>query len=487
VKRREFLLAGAAAAIEPGRRVSIPDPLLAEAYEKAARQNVLAAVNNKVFFGYFSVCADGKGFGYANTYPSLDGHQLSDALLRLDQVDVVKANWDYVRRFQKPNGLLPIAIFPNHPKKVGEAPVDENGGFYTHWVKGNPLRALGATTFVHNAEAIFRRTSDTDWLRAQMDAVNLALKYLESLTTPAGRVGGAGYYVERPPRIEWDGVTQCHAADAFARAAALNRVVDDEPMAQHWEKAARRVTANFQREFWTGSQCVEYIHPERGPMASHGLTDVDWAALALNMLSEEQRAKLWPQMRAEKKFYYGGMPTGIATEPTRYEPWEFGHDNHDLAAMGRVWYLECAARAAMGDADGLVDSLHRVAEAGKRNGYYWRERYLAGADGTFAASGPNTYCEYPANLVRTVHRHVFGVEFGLDGVVTIAPTAPKSFYREGFGETIATAAGELEYRVHAKGVSGRYRGTAALRLRVKRGGWWVRKELAASGGAGFEL
>ena len=58
----------------------LPDAALTEAYDKAARQNVLAAVNPRVFPGYFSVCADGRGFGYGNTYPSLDGHQMSVTL-----------------------------------------------------------------------------------------------------------------------------------------------------------------------------------------------------------------------------------------------------------------------------------------------------------------------------------------------------------------------------------------------------------------------
>ena len=111
------------AAFSPGRAltqdflIDLPDTSLARTYERAAVQNVLAAVNPQVFFGYFSVCADGHGFGYGNTYPSLDGHQLSDALLWLGQVGVVEANWQYVRSFQRDDGLLPIAIFPALPGK----------------------------------------------------------------------------------------------------------------------------------------------------------------------------------------------------------------------------------------------------------------------------------------------------------------------------------------------------------------------------------
>ncbi len=116
-------------------KLDIPDRLIVEAYEAASTLDILAAVNSKIFFGYFSVCADGKGYGYGNTYPSLDGHQMSDALLWLGQTDVVKANWDYVKKFQKQNGALPLAILPGIAgKNIGpknfEAPVDSNGGLF---------------------------------------------------------------------------------------------------------------------------------------------------------------------------------------------------------------------------------------------------------------------------------------------------------------------------------------------------------------------
>jgi hypothetical protein len=65
---------------------------VAEAAQRAAVQNVLAAVNPKVFPGYWSVCADGQGFGYGNTHPSLDGHQTTDALLWLGENDVINFN-----------------------------------------------------------------------------------------------------------------------------------------------------------------------------------------------------------------------------------------------------------------------------------------------------------------------------------------------------------------------------------------------------------
>jgi len=158
----------------------IPDPLIREAYERAANQNILAAVNPKVFYGYYSVCADGLGFGYGNSYPSLDGHQMTD------------------------------------------------------------------------------------------------------------------------PR---------------------------------------------------------------------------------------QEAILWPLLKDDKRFYYNGMPTGIATLPSTYEKWESTYnDVMDLAAMGRVWYVESNARANMHDAQGLTETIRRVCREGQENGYYWRERY--NEKGEYSGNGP---------------------------------------------------------------------------------------------------
>jgi len=382
------------------------DPALEEAYRMAAERNVLAAVNNDIFDGYWSVCADGEGFGRGCTYPSLDGHQMSDALLFLGRSDTVLANWEYVRGFQRPDGTLPIAILPHLAgQEIGVPPamsrVDDSGALYRHWVPGGPLRALAAPTYIQNADVIYRRTRERGWLAHNIASVNSAAGELAGLMNDEGLVGGAGYYVERPARIEYDGVSQCHAYDAFRRLAWLNDEAGDVLAATHYRLLAARIRAAFQEHFWLGDRSVEYIHPERGAIATHGLTDVDWSAIATGILDDDALAVLWPRLRDANGFRYGGMPTGIAAEPDAYEDWEFSHpDRHDLAAMGRVWYLECWARWRMGDREGIVDTLHRVADIGRANGYSWRERYYP--DGTPA--GAEHYNEYPANLIRIVHR-----------------------------------------------------------------------------------
>lgn len=472
--RRDFLRLGLVASLANAAPPadltipSLPDPLLLEAYEQAARLNVLAAVNPAVFPGYWSVCADGRGFGFGNTYPSLDGHQMTDALLWLDREETVRQNFDYVRSFQRSDGALPIAILPAEAgKRIGPtgyaAEVAPNGGLYTHWVPGNPLAALAGPTYIQNADVIFRRTLDRDWLSARIDSINRAAAFLAALVTPEGAVRGAGYYVERPTRIDTDGVTQPHAVDAFRRAASLNRVIGDTVTAARHESLAARIRRNFINHFWRSDHFAEYHHPGRGFIDTHGLTDTDWSALAFDCATRDQVRILWPRLRREARFYYGGMPTGIATEPEKYEPWEFTHpDRQDLAAMGRVWYVEAQARARMGDADGLLDSIRRVCRAGREAGWYWRERYNAGG-----GYGAQKYCEYPANLIRIVQRFLLGVDFRLDGTLTLAPTVPAAFWQQGFGQTLHWRGRTLDYRFSPQGFTGTYTGPAPQNIVLK--------------------
>lgn len=449
-------------------KLNIPDQLITEAYEKASTQNILAAVNPKVFFGYFSVCADGIGFGYGNTYPSLDGHQMSDALLWLGETDVVKANWAYVRTFQKSNGQLPIAIIPGEAgKDIGpegfRSPVDSNGGLYRHWVPGDPLRALASTTYIQNADIIFRFTQDHEWLVQQIASINLSADYLASMVTSGGAVGGAGYYVERPTRIEYDGVSQCHAVDAFYRIAALNKIAGKNGMARKYQKLATLIETNFRKNFWVKDHFAEYIHPERGIIANHGLTDVDWSSIATGTATEVQKAIIWPQLKEEKLFYYNGMPTGIATRPETYEKWETTYaDNQDLAAMGRVWYIESWARANEHDADGLVKTIRRVCKEGRENGYCWRERY-----NDKGGYGAKKYNEYPSNLIRIIQRFLLGVEHGLDGTLFIGPTAPEEFWNAGFGQTLSWNGSEISYKMLHGNIKGRFSGHSRQKLSIR--------------------
>jgi hypothetical protein len=162
------------------------------------------------------------------------------------------------------------------------------------------------------------------------------------------------------------------------------------------------------------------------------------------------------------------MPTGVSTRPETYEDWEFSHsDRHDLAAMGRVWYLEAWARARREDARGLLEGLHKVSRVGRENGYYWRERYHPSSTGKPIPAGAEKYCEYPANLIRIVQRFLLGVDLRLDGSLVLAPTATREFWDRGFGQTLAWRDRILTYRMQHDRIAGTYCGGTPQRLGVR--------------------
>jgi hypothetical protein len=388
----------------------LPDDL-AEAYRQAAEYNVLAALNPNIFFGFFSVCADGQGHGGDNTYPGLDWGQSAEALLWLGRQAEVLASWEYVKKFQREDGLLPFAIIPSLADKTtmidDKYPLSAsaNGAIFTHWVPGNPLRTLANVTFLLLADAIFTHTTDIEWLKTQMPWLRRAADWLRMQITSDGMIPGGGYYLERPTRLEFDGVNQCYSAYALAKAAYLFASANETVAENKCIKDATRLKTAFRQHFWAGDHCVEYIHPEHGAISHHGLTDVDWAAVATGVASDEQISLLWPRLMNNPDFLYNGVPTGIATNPERYEDWEMQYiDRHDLAAMGRVWYLECWARARMGDREGIINSLRRVAEIGKANNWSWWERYYSEKTGDLGKYHFNRYCEYPANFIRIVNQ-----------------------------------------------------------------------------------
>ena len=119
---------------------------------------------------------------------------------------------------------------------------------------------------------------------------------------------------------------------------------------------------------------------------------------------------MWPKLTNEAAFWRGDMPTHLVTKPRAYEKWEFAEPlpfpysgyTHDVAAMGRVWYLEALACMRMGDHRRLRKSVIKVSEAGKKTEWFWYERYHAGEGNTVKPGGHFRYCEYPAILIRVL-------------------------------------------------------------------------------------
>jgi hypothetical protein len=415
----------------------IADPDIRAGVEAAVHKNLLPAATERAYPGHFTINADGGGYGSDTTWPGLDSWQMIGPYLQLGRTQMVLDYFDFVRASQRRDGNVPFAIFNGEtrpggclrglkypddvftyqpPKREGRPASSQEIrswiGLFEHWqTKGYPLTTLGSICFLLTAAEIFHATGSASWLRERLPSVEAAARFLLTLRQAHGLIGGAGFYIESPPREGCDGVTQCYAVHAFRELAGLCRAVGESAKASEWRGHADRLARDFTERFWRDDHFGEYVHPERGLVDTHGLSDVNWAAVAFGLVEEGRLQRLWARLMGEPGFWAGDMPTLLVTKPSAYEPWEWrqsedcpGDPLNDVAAMGRVWQLETLACERMGARARLVDSVRKVCRAARGDGY-WRERYHLKPDGTVSADGSQKYCEYAAVLVRVVLRN----------------------------------------------------------------------------------
>lgn len=426
-----------AAADTPAVVASITDPEIRNGVLVAIERNILPAATQQHYPGHFEITADGGAYGKGATWPGLDSWQMAGAYLLLGRTQLVLDYFEFVRASQAAEGSIPFAIRPGHwraderyhrslrfpeglftyqpPQREGLTPFAlETKRWmrqFDHWQpKANPFRILGTVSYILTAGEIYDHTRSRAWLQEHKASIAAAADSILSFKSDNGLIGGSGFYTELPPRHGWDGVAQCYAIHAFREMARLCGAIADHAGRDAWSARAEDLTAKFNAAFWRDDHYAEYIHIERGLVDAHGLSDVNWAAVAFGVADESKLKVLWPRLLAEPGFHLGKLPTQTVTQPARYEAWEYNEPLpwpvtplKDVAAMGRVWYLEAMACIRMQAHERLRESVRLVIRAAEDG--YWRERYLPQPDGTLQPVGASKYCEYPAVLTRVVLGH----------------------------------------------------------------------------------
>lgn len=423
----------------------IQDPLILEGVSAAVEKTLTPAAQQIAYPGHFMVTADGGAFGPDYTWPGLDSWEMAGAYLLLGQARLVLDYFDFVHASQRADGNIPWAIFPaekpldtyfirtyfnklRFPEDVftytpepheGQPPHSDRSarqwiGNFQHWQpKANPLSTLAPVSYLLTAGEIHATLKDDAWLGRKLDSLEATGRYLLSQRSENGLVTGSGFYIEMPPRYQWDGITQCYTVYALRTLAQMNQALGRSESAAAWEGHATELAARFRELFWRNDHFAEYLHPEHGLVDHHGLSDVNWAAVGLGVATEEQAKLTMARMLAERSLWHGDMPTQLVSQPYAYQAWELneplsfdpgaGHGPlYDVAAMGRVWYLESLACARVGAQERLRESTRQVCAMGQRHGWFWHERYHPVQNGTVCPSGPLGYCEYAAVLVRVV-------------------------------------------------------------------------------------
>jgi hypothetical protein len=413
---------------------AIEDAEIRAGVEAAIAKNLIPAATEQHYPGYFTITADGSGYGGDTTWPGLDSWQMAGAYLLLGRTRLVLDYFEFVRASQRKDGNIPFGIFNDSTRPVGclcglkypddlftYTPPKREGlpaasqeprtwiGLFEHWqTKGYPLGALAPVCYVLTAAEIFDAAGSVPWLKERLGSLEATAEHLLTMRKDNGLIGGSGFYTEAPPREGSDGVTQCYTVHAFRELARLCRAAGEKARESVWSGAADKLATAFVAAFWREDHFGEYVHPERGLVDLHGLSDVNWAAVAFGIAGGRELEQLWPRILKEPGFWPGDMPTQTVTRPFTYDKWELNESPscpvpvlNDVAAMGRAWYLEATACRRMHARERLVESVRKVCQAAQAAGY-WRERYHPQPDGSVSPDGAQKYCEYAAVLVRVV-------------------------------------------------------------------------------------
>ena len=175
------------------------------------------------------------------------------------------------------------------------------------------------------------------WLQERLGSVEAAAKFLLTLRKDNGLIGGSGFYIEAPPRYGCDGVTQCYVVHAFRELARLFRAAGEPTQAAVWSAHADKLAKTFVEVFWRDDHFGEYVHPQHGLVDAHGLSDVNWAAVAFGVADSRKLELLWPRLMGEPAFWAGDMPTQIVTKPFAYENWEYNRSPVAQLSRSMTW------------------------------------------------------------------------------------------------------------------------------------------------------
>ena len=181
-------------------------------------------------------------------------------------------------------------------------------------------------------------------------------------------------------------MTQCYAIHAFRELARLFRAAGDAASQTAWAAEAEKLSEAFHAAFWRGDHFGEYVHPKRGLVDLHGLSDVNWAAVAFGIVAGREAGIALAAVVGSQ-----GLLVGRHADANRIEAASlrkmgirraaagFRRPLNDAAAMGRAWYLEALACQRMKAHERLVESARKSLSAAKADGY-WRERYHAAVE-----------------------------------------------------------------------------------------------------------
>ncbi len=180
---------------------------------------------------------------------------------------------------------------------------------------------------------------------------------------------------------------------------------------------------------------------------SHGMTDTNFAAVALGIANPARVKSIWNYFKAHEQAFYevNGLnaPTWISEKAETYGKSDLNRraPYKDCVAMARIWRYDALMRRRMGDGEGIARTINDAnilydRPSGGGSGLF-AERYALGKfqPGDEAQATIPAYAGYPAIYNSTIIQEaLLGISTDVSGTIIINPCVPASWYQAGFAQ-----------------------------------------------------
>lgn len=368
---------------------------------------------------------------YAGSYPAVDHEfQIKGRLAMGSPADL-----DVVRRMielqfklmnDDPEGLyrMPTSVQPDGRR---EYHVRRNSQDNRQNAAMFPL--TGNIEVIEEAWRYYEARKDIAWLRSNIVNLEHSADWILSNTDQYGRVWSDVYYEDQVIKDGRVTQAQAFAARAFELQAEMETMLGRPDKAAQFTEASKKMAkvlvAPLPRGYWDAKEMrfIDWVDRDGRPHDHiHLLANELPVAFGYATVDQQAQVRRFIENNAAE---FERFPSFVAANIADYSRAEIGSGGpYDLCAAGRYWYWDAAFRESQKLGGVLIDQLTRVAQEGRKNGYFMSERYdmdhvyyIDGKD----AHGAEKYYEYPNVFAAVLIEKLLGLSVPADADVAVEP------------------------------------------------------------------
>jgi len=386
---------------------------------------------------------------YAGTYPAVDhefhirgrmalGDKFDLELIKrmmLLQIKTMKTDYSGKNR-------IPCSVQPSGKREyhITRKSIDKT-------VKTRMFPITGIIELCEEMYNYYCITKDIHFLKDNISALEMGLKYAEGFIDENGKLFADVYYEDQVMKDGANAQAQAFATNSYYLASKLERIVNNEEKAIHYHSIADKLKMNYIQSipygYWDpdNERYVDWID-RSGRVHDHIHLLANALSVTYGFNDDTRNEKIHDLLIANDNIFQK-FPSFVSAKIEDYNNSEIGDGGpYDLCAAGRYWCHDAKYRRSINDFKVLKDQLDKVYNQAVLDNFEMGERYdmnyvyyNTGDDAKRNWHGSPFYYEYPNVFIDVLVHDFFGILADEESDLLIAPccTNNSEILMESFG------------------------------------------------------